>query len=84
MVLAGVTPIVVVEVEWCGWRGLAAAALALVVVGNCMSFVGGYYYTPVDLVPSCAATLSGLASTFIGLNGLLAPILVAWLTPTVC
>lgn len=63
---------------------MAASFLLVVVAGNCTAFVGGYYYTPVDLAPPWAATLSGLASTFIGLNGLVAPLAVAYLTPTVC
>ncbi|XP_045118466.1 uncharacterized transporter slc-17.2-like [Portunus trituberculatus] len=79
--LAGLTPLVVVEIG-CEWRWAAAAFLLVVVVGNCTAFVGGYYYTPVDLAPPWAATLAGLSSTFIGLNGLVAPIAVAYLTPT--
>nr|XP_053643100.1 uncharacterized transporter slc-17.2-like [Cherax quadricarinatus] len=57
-------------------------SLLLVVMGQCMLFVGGYQYTPIDLVPPYAATLSGLANSFNGLNGLVVPIVVAYLTPT--
>lgn len=80
--MAGFTPLLVVEIG-CAWRWVGAALLLLVVAGNCTAFVGGYYYTPVDLAPPWAATLSGLTSTFIGLNGLVAPLVVAHLTPTV-
>lgn len=80
--MAGLTPMVVVEIG-CAWRWVGAAFLLVVVAGNCTAFVGGYYYTPVDLAPPWAATLSGLTSTFIGLNGLMAPLVVAHLTPTV-
>ncbi|XP_045615396.1 uncharacterized transporter slc-17.2 [Procambarus clarkii] len=81
LLLAGLTPLVVVEAP-CEWRWWASVALLMVVMGNCMMFVGGYQYTPVDLAPPYAATLSGLANSFTGLNGLMAPMVVAYLTPT--
>ncbi|XP_071530545.1 uncharacterized transporter slc-17.2-like [Panulirus ornatus] len=81
LILAGMTPVLVVEAPY-EWRWLAASTLLLVVVGNCMMFVGGYFYTPIDLAPSFAATLSGMINIFTGINGLLAPILVAHMTPT--
>ncbi|XP_069943690.1 uncharacterized transporter slc-17.2-like isoform X2 [Cherax quadricarinatus] len=81
LLLANLTPLVVVEAP-CEWRWAAAMSLLLVVMGQCMLFVGGYQYTPIDLVPPYAATLSGLANSFNGLNGLVVPIVVAYLTPT--
>lgn len=82
LILSGLTPMLVVEAPY-EWRWAAATTLLFVVVGNCMLFVGGYYYTPIDLAPSCAATLSGMTNVFAGLNGLLAPIVVAHMTPMV-
>ena len=80
--LGGAIPIIIVEFP-CHWRWIAAVVVSLSELGNCIAFVGGFLYSPVDFLPQCAGTLFGMAQAFTGINGLIAPNLVAYLTPQV-
>ncbi|XP_076064881.1 putative transporter slc-17.2 [Oratosquilla oratoria] len=80
-VIVGLVPLIVVTMD-CSLRWVAATLLSLSEVGHCFSFVGGYLYTPVDLAPPYSAMIIGWGSICTGINGFVAPILVAYLTPT--
>lgn len=55
----------------------------LVEVGNTLAFCGGFGCAFVDIAPEYVSTYDGVASTFLGLSGVIMPVVTALLTPTV-
>ncbi|KAK7084447.1 hypothetical protein SK128_009809 [Halocaridina rubra] len=78
--MAALVPVIVVEAD-CEWRWWAGALISMAEVGNCIAFVGGSFYLAVDLAPAFAATLFGLSNFSMAINGFIAPMAVALLTP---
>ena len=82
MGLAAIMPLMVIEIPSIN-RWLSSVLLSFVEVGNTLSFSGGFICSFVDMAPDFAATISGISDGFLGVSGLLAPVITALLTPTV-
>ena len=67
----------------CFLKWFGAVILVLAALGNCIAFIAGFMYAPVEFLPNYAATIFGISNSFTGVNGLITPNLVAYLTPSV-
>ena len=64
-------------------RCLDLPSLTLAQVGNTLAYSGGFAYTFVDMAPDYVALYEGIQLFFLALSGLVAPNIVAYLTPHV-